>query len=125
MGNCIQLSSILETLGDVDDDLFKSYLVAPFKYEKSQREAFEDVVEVLKNYEVGHGKSSEYLLLISTSRAFVLIFTFLDNIDGGGFKIIEQDPRFGYLYVQFESLKKGYIGLKVFIFFSLMIADDW
>mmetsp|Transcript_26537 Transcript_26537/g.37396 ORF Transcript_26537/g.37396 Transcript_26537/m.37396 type:complete len:283 (+) Transcript_26537:165-1013(+) len=31
------------------------------------------------------------------------------NIDGGGFKIITSDPNKGYLYVQFESLKAGYI----------------
>lgn len=31
------------------------------------------------------------------------------NVDGGGFKIITSDPRKGYIYTQFESLKNGYI----------------
>ena len=31
------------------------------------------------------------------------------NIDGGGFDIQTYDPKNGYLYVQFESLKNGYI----------------
>ena len=31
------------------------------------------------------------------------------NVDGGGFKIITNDPKKGYLYIQFESLKNGYI----------------
>ena len=31
------------------------------------------------------------------------------NIDGGGFKIVTYDPKKGYIYVQFESLKNGYI----------------
>jgi len=31
------------------------------------------------------------------------------NIDGGGFKIISNDPQKGYIYTQFQSLKNGYI----------------
>lgn len=31
------------------------------------------------------------------------------NIDGGGFDIVTFDPKAGYIYVQFESLKNGYI----------------
>lgn len=31
------------------------------------------------------------------------------NIDGGGFKIMVNDPAKGYIYIQFESLKNGYI----------------
>ena len=31
------------------------------------------------------------------------------NIDGGGFDIVTYDPKAGYLYVQFESLKNGFI----------------
>jgi len=31
------------------------------------------------------------------------------NVDGGGFEVQRSDPQAGYLYVQFESLKKGYI----------------
>mmetsp|Transcript_18422 Transcript_18422/g.22555 ORF Transcript_18422/g.22555 Transcript_18422/m.22555 type:complete len:268 (-) Transcript_18422:149-952(-) len=32
-----------------------------------------------------------------------------DNIDGGGFQIVTSDPKKGYMYVKFESLKNGYI----------------
>ena len=32
-----------------------------------------------------------------------------NNVDGGGFEIKQYDPQKGYLYVQFESLKNGYI----------------
>ncbi len=31
------------------------------------------------------------------------------NIDGGGFNIVTFDPKAGYMYVQFESLKNGYV----------------
>jgi uncharacterized protein (DUF1499 family) len=31
------------------------------------------------------------------------------NVDGGGFQIVNSDPRKGYVYVQFEALKGGYI----------------
>ena len=31
------------------------------------------------------------------------------DIDGGGFEIKRVDPDKGYIYVQFESLKRGYI----------------
>ena len=31
------------------------------------------------------------------------------NIDGGGFDIVTFDPKAGYIYVQFESLKNGYV----------------
>ena len=31
------------------------------------------------------------------------------NIDGGGFDIVSFDPKAGYMYVQFESLKNGFI----------------
>ena len=32
-----------------------------------------------------------------------------NNIDGGGFDIVTFDPKAGYMYVQFESLKFGFI----------------
>jgi uncharacterized protein (DUF1499 family) len=31
------------------------------------------------------------------------------GVDGGGFKVIVNDPKNGYVYIQFESLKNGYI----------------
>ena len=53
--------------------------------------SIDDVKKVIDTYEVGH-----------------------DNIDGGGFKVIEfnnkkSDPGNQYLYVQFQSYKAGYI----------------
>lgn len=31
------------------------------------------------------------------------------NIDGGGFNIVTFDPEAGYIYVEFQSLKNGYV----------------
>jgi uncharacterized protein (DUF1499 family) len=42
------------------------------------------------------------------------------NIDGGGFDIVTFDPKAGYMYVQFESLKNGFIDDLEFAF----IDDD-
>eukprot|EP00466_Bigelowiella_natans_P007853 jgi/Bigna1/71451/fgenesh1_pg.15_\ len=81
--NCFSTSANPD---DIEGELYKSYLVQPFKYSKGRNEAFQDILNVLKSYEVGH-----------------------DNIDGGGFKIVKQDEKNGYVYVQYESLKKGYI----------------
>mmetsp|Transcript_4418 Transcript_4418/g.6608 ORF Transcript_4418/g.6608 Transcript_4418/m.6608 type:complete len:259 (+) Transcript_4418:114-890(+) len=81
---------------DDTEDLYASYLIPKFKFTKSKPEAFKDVVNVLESYEVGH-----------------------DNIDGGGFKIIKADPKQGYIYVQYESLKKGYIDD-----FEMALGDD-
>ena len=61
--------------------------IPPFKWELSSRkDAFQELYEVVKAYEVGQ-----------------------NNIDGGGFDIVTFDPEAGYIYVQFESLKNGYI----------------
>jgi len=81
--NCFSSSANPE---DIEGDLYKSYLIPKFKFSKPKSEAFQDVLKVLENYEVGH-----------------------DNIDGGGFKIVKKDGVSGYVYVQYESLKKGYI----------------
>jgi len=40
------------------------------------------------------------------------------NIDGGGFEVKKYDPKLGYLYVQFESLKNGYIDDVEFAYIS-------
>jgi len=45
-----------------------------------------DVKKVIDTYEVGH-----------------------DDIDGGGYKVMEYDEKEKYLYVQFQSYKAGYI----------------
>jgi len=64
--------------------------IPPFKWPtnnfSSSEDAFEQLHEVLKAYQPGQS-----------------------NIDGGGFNIVSFDPKAGYIYVQFQSLKNGYI----------------
>lgn len=63
--------------------------IPPFKYPttlSSREDAFQQLYEVVKAYEPGQSE-----------------------IDGGGFDIVTFDPKAGYLYVQFESLKNGYV----------------
>lgn len=64
--------------------------IPPFKWPTNQltsREAaFQQLYEVVKAYPPGQS-----------------------NIDGGGFDIVTYDPKAGYIYVQFESLKNGYV----------------
>lgn len=64
--------------------------IPPFKWSSnklsSREDAFQQLHEVVKAYEPGQS-----------------------NIDGGGFDIVTFDPKGGYLYVQFQSLKNGYI----------------
>lgn len=52
----------------------------------SPDDAFMKIVDVFRAYEPGH-----------------------DNIDGGGFNIVTTDKNKRYIYVQYESLKRGYI----------------
>eukprot|EP00804_Cyclotella_cryptica_P030750 CCRYP_009162-RA/>CCRYP_009162-RA protein AED:0.25 eAED:0.23 QI:0/0/0/1/1/1/2/0/183 len=52
----------------------------------SQEAAFQQLYDVVKAYPPGQS-----------------------NIDGGGFDIVTFDPKAGYIYVQFESLKNGYV----------------
>jgi hypothetical protein len=52
----------------------------------SHEDAFKQLYEVVKAYEPGQS-----------------------NIDGGGFDVVTFDPKAGYIYVQFESLKNGFI----------------
>ncbi len=51
-----------------------------------KQKAFAQLTEVINAYEPGQS-----------------------NVDGGGFKVITNDAKNGYMYVQFESLKNGYI----------------
>ena len=51
-----------------------------------QEKAFAELEQVISAYKPGEG-----------------------NIDGGGFEIQKVDPKAGYIYVQFEALKNGYI----------------
>jgi uncharacterized protein (DUF1499 family) len=67
-----------------DPDHSVPYWVWPKEYSKDK--AFIELVGVIESYQPGQS-----------------------NVDGGGFKIITTDPKNGYIYVQFESLKNGYI----------------
>lgn len=69
----------------IEDD--PDHSIPPWKYPDSlsQVEAFGQLYEVIKSYPPGQS-----------------------DIDGGGFDIVTYDPK-GYIYVQFESLKNGFI----------------
>ena len=60
--------------------------VWPSEFGNDKAKAFQQLVEAVNSYEPGQG-----------------------NVDGGGFKVITSSPEKGYIYVQFESLKNGYI----------------
>jgi uncharacterized protein (DUF1499 family) len=60
--------------------------VWPEEFGNDKTKAFQQLAEVVSAYEPGQS-----------------------NIDGGGFKIITNDPSKGYIYAQFESLKNGYV----------------
>lgn len=65
-----------------------SWLVEPFRYDKPLTAAFQDVKTVIAAYPPGQR-----------------------GIDGGGFKVVKESvtASSGYVYVQFESRRKGYI----------------
>jgi uncharacterized protein (DUF1499 family) len=58
----------------------------PMKQFTSHEDAFAQLYEVVKSYEPGQ-----------------------ENVDGGGFDIVSYDPKAGYIYIQFETLKNGYV----------------
>ena len=70
----------------VDDDPDHSIPAWVWPKEYSKDKAFIELVSAIESYEPGQS-----------------------NVDGGGFKIITTDSKNGYIYVQFESLKNGYI----------------
>jgi uncharacterized protein (DUF1499 family) len=72
--------------GEVYDSQLSGWLVEPFVYSKSRSDAFADVKAAIASYPPGQR-----------------------GIDGGGFKIISEDPQAGFIYVQFESQRKGFI----------------
>lgn len=79
--NCFSSTDILE-----EDP---EHVIPAWKWPNSissKKEAFQQLETVIKAYKPGQG-----------------------NIDGGGFKIVKSDPDKGYIYVQFEALKNGYI----------------
>lgn len=76
-----------------DDDAIEEpgmtgWLVPPFKYDKALGEALGDLKAAVAAYPPGQR-----------------------GIDGGGFKVIDEreDGKMAYMYVQFESQRKGYI----------------
>ncbi len=86
-------SSSAETFDDADlfnaDSGSTDWLVEPFKYDKPLAEAVSELKDVIASYPPGQ-----------------------NGIDGGGFKLMDSKvsgDTSAYLYVQFESLRKGYI----------------
>lgn len=67
----------------------------PMKQFTSHEDAFAQLYEVVKSYEPGQ-----------------------ENVDGGGFDIVSYDPKAGYIYIQFESLKNGYVDDLEFAFIN-------
>jgi len=86
--NCF--STTPDTLGsdDDDDDLSQDFhFIKKWRYLKGNAlEGYHIIGEVLDAYQPGQA-----------------------DIDGGGFKVITRDKDKLYYYVQFESLKRGYI----------------
>lgn len=80
--NCFCSTDFLED----DPDHSIPAWIWPKELGSDKEKAFTDLVEVVNAYKPGQ-----------------------NNVDGGGFKIINSDPKKGYIYAQFESLKNGYI----------------
>ena len=81
----------------IDED--PEHVIPSWKWPKSintKKDAFEQLELVIQKYKPGQA-----------------------NIDGGGFQIVQSDLNKGYIYVQFESLKNGYIDD-----FELVYMDD-
>jgi uncharacterized protein (DUF1499 family) len=60
----------------------------------------------LWKYTAGNDPDKAYELIGETLKSYV---PGQSNVDGGGFKIIGTDAKLRYYYVQFESLKRGFI----------------
>jgi uncharacterized protein (DUF1499 family) len=69
---------------DIEDDPEHNIPAWTWPKDMDESQAFQQLQQVVQAYKPGQG-----------------------NIDGGGFRIFKSEP--GYLYVQFESLKNGYI----------------
>jgi uncharacterized protein (DUF1499 family) len=82
--NCFSTTS--DITADDAEDLIDEHAIPLWKYRGTAEEAFGILSEVLDSYEPGQG-----------------------GVDGGGFKVITQDPTKRYYYAQFESLKRGFI----------------
>lgn len=71
-----------------EEDLDADHVIPSWKWPSSlnKQQAFDELVSSLNSYPPGQS-----------------------NVDGGGFQIVTKSPDPGYIYVQFESLKNGYI----------------
>ena len=79
--NCFCSTDNIEDSPDTNIPSFK-----PPKQSTSREDVFQELYDVVKAYEPGQ-----------------------NGVDGGGFDIVTYDPKNGYMYVQFESLKNGFI----------------
>ena len=70
----------------MDEDPDHSIPAFVWPKDLNQQQAFEQLQQVLQSYPPGQS-----------------------GVDGGGFQIQKFDPQKGYIYVQFEALKNGYI----------------
>ena len=87
--NCFSTTSDFADEDDVDDENLwgvGDQTIPLWRFKGSPDEAFSLLRAAVDGYEVGQGA-----------------------IDGGGFSVVTADPKTKYLYVQFESLKRGYI----------------
>lgn len=80
--NCFSSTAIAED----DPDHSIPAWIWPKEFGDDKEKAFAQLAEVIDAYKPGQG-----------------------NVDGGGFKIMTNDPKKGYIYTQFQSLKNGYI----------------
>jgi uncharacterized protein (DUF1499 family) len=84
--NCGPSPNCFCSTDDAEDDPDHSIPAWVWPSNLDQQQAFSQLEETIAAYKPGQG-----------------------NVDGGGFKIITSDPQKGYIYVQFEALKNGYI----------------
>jgi uncharacterized protein (DUF1499 family) len=86
--NCFVSTTNPQEGKDEDLGLDAEHSIPPWKWPLSmnKQQAFEDLVSTLKMYPPGQS-----------------------NVDGGGFQFVTNDPNAGFVYMQFESLKNGYI----------------
>lgn len=86
--NCGPAPNCFCTTDDIEDDPEHNIpsWIWPVEFGSDTEKVFSQLEEVVNEYKPGQS-----------------------NIDGGGFQVIKSDPKGGYLYVQFESLKAGYI----------------
>ena len=86
MKNCGPAPNCFCSTDDPDDDPDHNIPAWIWPKELDKVQAFQQLGDVIRAYEPGQ-----------------------NNVDGGGFQIVKSDPTSGYIYVQFEALKNGYI----------------